>query len=241
MRGLSRRMLREPKHVIAIIAAVDVRDGHVRLEDGRFERQAEMIERHARQHRPLHSPRRIDLQCRVGREPAPIRMHWDARLSALGREQVRQARDVMLRHPVELVLVSPLTRAIETAVGLFREHPRAPPMRVVPLLRERVENSCDVGRAPAELAAEFPGLDFAHLPPVWWHAEGEADDRGICVEPEAVVRARVAEFRASLRAQRGARDRRRGTRHFPAAFDRQGARQLRGRGNRRSGRIPLPA
>ncbi|HEY5863390.1 MAG TPA: histidine phosphatase family protein [Casimicrobiaceae bacterium] len=128
-------------------------------------------------------------------------LHWDARLSALGREQVRQARDVMLRHPVEVVLVSPLTRAIETAVGLFREHPSAPSMRVVPLLRERVENSCDVGRAPAELAAEFPGLDFAHLPPVWWHAEGEADHRGICVEPEAVVRARVAEFRASLRAQ----------------------------------------
>jgi broad specificity phosphatase PhoE len=126
-------------------------------------------------------------------------LHYDARLSALGRAQVRAAREVVLGYPVELVLVSPLTRALQTAVGLFHGHPRAPAMRIVPLLRERVENSCDVGRAPAELASEFPALDFAHLPPVWWHAEGEADQRGVCVEPDAVVRARVDEFRRSLR------------------------------------------
>jgi broad specificity phosphatase PhoE len=125
-------------------------------------------------------------------------LHYDARLSALGREQVRQAREVVLRYPVELVLVSPLTRALETAVGLFRDHPAAPAIRIVPQLRERVENSCDVGRAPAQLASEFPALDFAHLPAVWWHAEGEADERGVCVEPDAVVRARVDEFRRSL-------------------------------------------
>ena len=127
-------------------------------------------------------------------------MHWDARLSPLGREQVRHARERLVRYPVELVLVSPLTRALETAVGLFGDHPGAPPMRIVQLLRERVENSCDVGRAPAELVAEFPALDFAHLPSVWWHAEGEADERGVCIEPEAVVRARVDEFRRSLLA-----------------------------------------
>ena len=125
-------------------------------------------------------------------------LHYDARLSAVGREQVGQARAVLRRHAVELVLVSPLTRALETAVGVFRDHPSLPPMRVVPLLRERVENSCDVGRAPAALAAEFPGLDFAHLPGVWWHAEGEVDERGVHVEPEAVVRRRVEEFRATL-------------------------------------------
>jgi broad specificity phosphatase PhoE len=64
-------------------------------------------------------------------------MHWDARLSDLGREQVRQARALVDRYPVELVLVSPLTRALQTAVGLFGDHPSAPSMRIVPLLRER--------------------------------------------------------------------------------------------------------
>ena len=128
-------------------------------------------------------------------------MHWDARLSARGREQVRQARTALAEHPVEVVLVSPLTRAIETALGLFEDHPAAPAMEVVPLLRERVENSCDVGRAPAELASEFARLSFTHVPDVWWHAEGQPDARGICVEPDAHVQARVESFRRSLRTR----------------------------------------
>lgn len=135
------------------------------------------------------------------REKAVDPLHFDARLSARGHEQVRQAQAALARYPVGLVLVSPLTRALETAVGLFREHPSAPSIEVVPLLRERVENSCDVGRPPADLAAEFPGLGFAHLPPVWWHAEGQPDPRGICVEPEAVVQGRAAAFREFLRGR----------------------------------------
>ncbi|MFO1302964.1 MAG: histidine phosphatase family protein [Burkholderiales bacterium] len=129
-------------------------------------------------------------------------MHWDARLSARGREQVRHARDAVQAHPVEVVLVSPLTRAIETALGLFEGHPASPAMEVVPLLRERVENSCDVGRRPAELAAEFARLSFTHVPDVWWHADGEPDARGICVEPDALVQARVESFRRALQARR---------------------------------------
>jgi len=125
-------------------------------------------------------------------------MHYDARLSALGREQVRDARATVAAYPVEVVLVSPLTRAIETALGLFHGHPAAPSMRVVPLLRERVENTCDVGRPPAELAADFPALAFDHVPPVWWHVDGDADARGVCVEPDEVVRARADAFRQLL-------------------------------------------
>lgn len=128
-------------------------------------------------------------------------MHWDARLSARGREQVRHARDAVQAHPVEVVLVSPLTRAIETALGLFEGHPASPAMEVVPLLRERVENSCDVGRPPAALAAEFPAVDVAHLADPWWHHDGEADERGICVEPIAVVQARAAQFRQDVLAR----------------------------------------
>jgi broad specificity phosphatase PhoE len=125
-------------------------------------------------------------------------LHFDARLTARGREQVRQARESFLRYRIEVVLVSPLTRALETAVGLFAGHPSAPPIEVLALLRERAESSCDVGRPPADLAADFPALAFAHLPPVWWHTEGAADERGVHVESDAVVQARVGEFRRSL-------------------------------------------
>ena len=90
-------------------------------------------------------------------------LHFDASLSEIGLEQVRQARATLADFPVELVITSPLTRALQTAAGLFADHPRSPRMMVVALPRERVENSCDVGRSPIELAADFPSLDFAHL------------------------------------------------------------------------------
>lgn len=126
-------------------------------------------------------------------------LHFDAPLSARGREQVLQARSALAAHPVEVVLCSPLTRALQTAHGIFAEHPCAPRIEVVSLLRERVENSCDIGRAPAALAAEFPAVDLSHLDDEWWHREGQPDARGICVEPVAVVQARAAQFRATVR------------------------------------------
>jgi glucosyl-3-phosphoglycerate phosphatase len=48
-------------------------------------------------------------------------LHFDARLSQIGIEQVAAARQAASAIPVELVVVSPLTRAIQTAVGLFGE------------------------------------------------------------------------------------------------------------------------
>jgi broad specificity phosphatase PhoE len=128
-------------------------------------------------------------------------LHFDAPLSAVGQEQVRRARGELAGAPVEVVLTSPLTRAMQTAFGEFGDHPRGPPIRVLPLLRERVENSCDIGRSPAELAVDFPAADMSHLPDVWWHAAGAADSRGICIEPIPDVEARVARFRTEILAR----------------------------------------
>jgi glucosyl-3-phosphoglycerate phosphatase len=99
------------------------------------------------------------------------------------------------------VLTSPLTRALQTAHGLFDGHPSSPRIEVAPLLRERVENSCDIGRAPAALAAEFPAVDLSALDEAWWHREGPPDARGICVEPIPVVQARAAQFKSHLVAR----------------------------------------
>jgi len=125
-------------------------------------------------------------------------LHFDAPLSDVGHEQVRQARRTVLRYPVELVITSPLTRALQTAVGLFADHPSAPRIEVSAVVRERVESSCDLGRSPADLSAEFPALDFGHLNAVWWHADGVPDERGVCIEPVPAVHARVADFRGYL-------------------------------------------
>ena len=125
-------------------------------------------------------------------------LHFDARLSTVGEEQVRQAREKLRHVAVDVVITSPLTRAMQTAAGLFADHPSAPPILVEPLHRERVENSCDVGRSPAILALEFPSFVLDHLAEVWWHVHDNPDERGICVEPVETVQARASEFRRLL-------------------------------------------
>ena len=128
--------------------------------------------------------------------------HRDARLTPRGQAQARDARDSLKRIPFELVVVSPLTRAIETAAILFGEHPSRPRILVEVLHRECQESSCDVGRAASEIAAEFPHLDVGHLPEVWWHAdEGCAMVGDLPVEPRPLFDARVAAFRDWLRAR----------------------------------------
>ena len=117
--------------------------------------------------------------------------HEDARLTELGLAQAAEARSRMAGEPVDLVVVSPLTRAIQTALGVFEG--RDVPFLVTCKHRERLESSCDVGRSPALLGQEFPALRFDHLDDPWWHA-GEPDARGIPYEPEHVFGARVAHF-----------------------------------------------
>ena len=126
-------------------------------------------------------------------------MLFDAPLSPLGHEQVAAARLALLDIPVEVVLTSPLTRALQTALGLFADHPNRPTLVVETLHRERLESSCDRGRSPADLRVDFPDVALDHLPATWWHDDGEPDGRGLHVEPFEVMLARVHDFAAALR------------------------------------------
>jgi len=127
--------------------------------------------------------------------------HRDARLTPRGQAQAREARQRLTDIPFELVVVSPLTRAIETAAIVFGEHPSQPRVLVEVLHRECQESSCDVGRATSEIAAEFPHLDVGHLPEIWWHAEPGCEVGGYPVEPRHLFDARVAGFRDWLRTR----------------------------------------
>ena len=61
----------------------------------------------------------------------------------------------------QVVLVSPLTRALQTAVGAFEG--LGIKVEVLPDLRERLTESCDVGRQTDELRRDFPSVDFSSL------------------------------------------------------------------------------
>ena len=126
---------------------------------------------------------------------------FDAPLTARGQQQVEAARLAMRTRPVEAVIASPLTRALQTALGIFGDHPFRPLIAVEIGHRERLESSCDQGRAPALLAKDFPMLSLSHLPDTWWHDEGEPNAHGIRVEPLDVMLKRMADFVETLRAR----------------------------------------
>jgi broad specificity phosphatase PhoE len=84
----------------------------------------------------------------------------------------------------QLLVASPLRRALRTAELAFADAPPLPRL-VSPLCRERLYHSSDVGRAPAIIAAEHPSWGgFDALDPIWWHSNGDGDPLSHDPEPE---------------------------------------------------------
>jgi broad specificity phosphatase PhoE len=90
---------------------------------------------------------------------------------------------------VELVIVSPLTRCLETylyGVEPYLTRRRTStttttmvPILAIPLLRERVYTTSDTGRCASILSREFPTVDFSWLPPHTNHDNNnDQDDDG---------------------------------------------------------------
>ncbi len=123
---------------------------------------------------------------------------YDAPLSPRGVGEVAALRGKVAGLGVEAVVTSPLTRAVQTALGAFGDS--GVPILVNALARECLEASGDVGRPPGVLAAEFPMLRFDHLDDPWWHTAG-GDPLAVCLEPEATLRARIDAFLAWLPTQ----------------------------------------
>lgn len=90
----------------------------------------------------------------------------DAPLTEMGRQQAAEAAEKLQGHGFERILVSPYTRALQTAhiinevLGL--------PMVIEESIREWGAFSCDIGTHRDRLSELWPHLDFGHLDPVWW-------------------------------------------------------------------------
>lgn len=125
-------------------------------------------------------------------------MIFDPHLTELGRTQAQALADPVRWARVELVVVSPLTRAIQTARHAFAGH--AARWHVEALHREKCEHSGDIGRPTAALKADFPDLAFDHLDDPWWHHD-PARPTAIVQEPEPLLQGRVAAFRQWLAAR----------------------------------------
>ncbi len=123
----------------------------------------------------------------------------DAPLTDLGHEQARALQERFCGvDDIELVVISPLTRAIQTALCAFDGH--SAPKLIIDTHREYLDNYCDVGRAPAELAAEFGMLAFDHLPNPWWYVDS-ASTAPYEKEPQDVYARRIEAFALWLKAR----------------------------------------
>jgi hypothetical protein len=94
-------------------------------------------------------PRCCDAASTLTRRENPGRSLVSRQASSLAR------RVAALSPPPQLLVASPLRRALRTAELAFGAHPALPRL-VSPLCRERLYHSSDVGRAPPLVAAEFP-------------------------------------------------------------------------------------
>jgi glucosyl-3-phosphoglycerate phosphatase len=131
----------------------------------------------------------------TGQDP----LHFDARLSPLGEQQVKAARDRYRDRDYDIVLASPLTRAIQTAHGIFGD--RDIPFEICVLHREWQISSCDIGRGVTELTTDFPHLDFSALSETWWRHDLPACPLGFPQETEAHLQERVRDFTALIAAR----------------------------------------
>lgn len=113
----------------------------------------------------------------------------DARLTPLGHAQAEAAALALAGEQIRRIIVSPYTRALQTAAPLARA--LGVTVIVNPIVRERCAFACDVGTPRTELALAWPEIDLSHIEEVWWPP---------MPEPANAVIDRAGRFRAEMAA-----------------------------------------
>lgn len=129
----------------------------------------------------------------------PDPMVRDAALTEYGLEQaLRLGAEIGKGQEFDLVVITPFTRAIQTALRAFAESPA--PRIILDLHREHLDSYCDVGRSPEDLGKLFPMFEFDHLNDPWWYID-EASHEPYAKEPPEELMKRVEAFSAWLKAR----------------------------------------
>lgn len=96
----------------------------------------------------------------------------DPELTPLGKQQAAAAAVQLADARLTRVIISPFTRALQTAQPVLALH--KVPVLIMHEVRERAAFVCDIGSPPEVLARRFPHHEFSHLPPMWWHSGMES-------------------------------------------------------------------
>lgn len=121
-------------------------------------------------------------------KPDPIII--DAPLTKKGEQQAKSLRKSISNLDIKHVVTSPLTRAIQTSLLLFENKV---PIEVKAGHHELLLHSCDIGRSPKHLKADFPELDFSELAENWWHHKNYKTSQ-IVPEPIEKFKERIRRF-----------------------------------------------
>ncbi len=113
----------------------------------------------------------------------------DPALTEAGEAQAQAAADALAGAGIERILVSPYTRALQTARPIAQR--LGVPVTVTPVVRERFHFACDIGTPRGRLASAWPDHDFSAIEEIWWPDATETT--------ESVV-ARAAAFRDAMLA-----------------------------------------
>ena len=90
----------------------------------------------------------------------------DPKLTPLGHTQAEEAAEALAHEGIRRIIVSPYTRALQTALPVARKLNL--PLTVTPTVRERYAFTCDIGRPVAELRLDFPHVVLDHIDEIWW-------------------------------------------------------------------------
>ncbi|MGE4048813.1 MAG: histidine phosphatase family protein [Acetobacteraceae bacterium] len=113
----------------------------------------------------------------------------DPHLTPLGEEQAVEAARVLRSERIARIIVSPYTRAMQTAAPIARL--LSVPVLINPIVRERYAFACDVGTPRTDLERMWPEHDFSTIEEVWWPP---------IEEPEESIIGRARLFRAEMAA-----------------------------------------
>ena len=90
----------------------------------------------------------------------------DPKLTPLGETQAEEAAEALAYEGIRRIIVSPYTRALQTALPVARRLNL--PLTVTPTVRERYAFTCDIGRPVTDLRLDFPHVVLDHIDEIWW-------------------------------------------------------------------------
>jgi len=119
--------------------------------------------------------------------------YYDARITTFGKKKAIETREKLKQIKFDLMVSSPLSRTLQTFSIIF-PNPIFNTL-VLPLAREHLGHSCDVGRHPKILQKEFPNFDFSSIKNYWWNNDIPIEEKLIKQESLKELDIRVEKFK----------------------------------------------